>query len=127
MKILTLSIKQKFFDEIISGKKKNEYREVRPSTFDKYLRYIYNGKEYKNSELPDDVDVDIQPIKYDAIKFLTGEYKGTRPFITVAVKKAELQILTDDNDEDIIYEENGIEYVAAQMNYTLGEIIDKNV
>lgn len=30
MKVLTLSIKQKFFDEILSGKKTQEFREIRP-------------------------------------------------------------------------------------------------
>lgn len=126
MKILTLSIKQKYFDEIIAGTKKEEYREVRPSTFDKYLRYRVNGKEYKNEDLPDDVEPDVVPIGFDAIKFLTGEYKGKRPYAIVEVKKVELQILTDEEDQDIIYEEKGVEYVAAQMVYTLGKVIEKS-
>ena len=32
MNILTLSIKQKYFDEILAGKKTHEYREIRPTT-----------------------------------------------------------------------------------------------
>lgn len=32
MEILTLIIKQKFFDEIIAGKKTQEFREIRPTT-----------------------------------------------------------------------------------------------
>lgn len=38
MNILTLIIKQKFFDEILSGKKTQEFREIRPNTQSKYCR-----------------------------------------------------------------------------------------
>ena len=36
MNILTLSIKQKYFDEILAGKKTHEYREIRPTNAKKY-------------------------------------------------------------------------------------------
>ena len=36
MKILTLIIQQKWFDEIIKGNKKQEFRELRPRSEKKY-------------------------------------------------------------------------------------------
>ena len=40
MNILTLSIKQKYFDEILAGKKTHEYREIRPTNAKKYITLI---------------------------------------------------------------------------------------
>lgn len=50
MNVLTLSIKQKFFDEILAGKKIQEFREIRPNTSQKYIRYKVGDKEYKHFE-----------------------------------------------------------------------------
>lgn len=128
MNILTLSIKQKFFDEILAGNKTHEYREIRPTNAKKYITYLCGGKEYKaDEELPEEGDVELNPIKYDAIKLLTGAYSGKRPYIIIEVKKAEAIILTDDNGEDIIYEYKGEEYLAAQMDYTLGKVLEKHI
>lgn len=128
MKILTLSIKQKFFDEILAGKKTHEYREIRPTNAKKYITYLCNGKEYPaDAELPEEGDIDLKPIKYDALKLLTGEYKGKRPFIIVEVRNAEVSILTDENGEDIVYTYKGEEYLAAQIDYTLGKVLEKHI
>ncbi len=128
MNVLTLSIKQKSFDEILAGKKTHEYREIRPTNAKRYITYLCGGKEYKvDEELPEEGDVEIKPIKYDAIKFLTGEYKGKRPYAIVEVKYAEAIILTDENGEDIVYEDKGEEYLAAQMDYTLGKVLEKHI
>ena len=69
MNILTLSIKQKYFDEILAGKKTHEYREIRPTNAKKYITYLCGGKEYPtDAELPEEGEVELKPIKYDAIK-----------------------------------------------------------
>lgn len=126
--ILTLSIKQKYFDEILAGTKTHEYRDIKPTNAKKYITYLCGGKEYINPEdLPEEGDVTICPIKYRALKLLTGAYSGTRPYIIVEVKNAEAVILTDDDGNDIVYEYNGEEYLAAQMDYTLGEILEKHL
>lgn len=52
MKILTLSIKQVYFDEILAGTKKQEFRDVTPINAKKYFRYELNGKLYDNDTLP---------------------------------------------------------------------------
>ena len=117
MNILTLSIKQKYFDEILSGTKTHEYREIRPINAKKYITYLCGGKEYKvDEELPEEGEVELKPIKYDAIKLLTGAYSGKRPYIIVEVKNAEAVILTDEDGNDIVYPYQGEEYLAAQMD-----------
>lgn len=130
MKTLTLSIKQKYFDEILAGKKTHEYREIRPNNGNRYFRYSHCGKLYENpDDIPDDEEaVTLDPVKYDCIKFLTGAYNaGKRPWIIVEVKDAEVQILTDEDGNDIVYEwTDGKEYLAAQIDYTLGNIIERS-
>ena len=80
-----------------------------------------------DEELPEEGEIELNPINYDAIKFLTGEYKGKRPYMIVEVKNAEASILTDENDEDIVYEHQGEEYLAAQIDYTLGKVLEKHI
>ena len=131
MNILTLSIKQIYFDEILAGKKTHEYREIRPTNAKKYITYLCGGKEYKaDEELPEEGEIELKPIKYDAIKFLTGEYKGKRPYAIVEVKGAEASILTDEDGNDIVYEHQGEElpdiYVIAAGSL-LENLIDVRV
>lgn len=128
MNVLTLSIKQKYFDEILAGKKKQEFREIRPTNAKKYFRYFLNGKEYDEKTLPledeEPGDVDLVPVKYDAIKFLTGAYIGKRPWAMVEVKGAHIEILCDETGNDIVYEYDGKEYTAAQIVYDLGKVVE---
>ncbi len=62
MKILTLNIKKIYFDEIMSGKKKIEYRELKQTTLNKYT-YIdeADGKRYLR--------------RYDALRLFVGYHK----------------------------------------------------
>jgi len=59
-KILTLNIKETYFKEIVAGKKKEEYRLLKPSTMNKYT-YLDEGKRWLK--------------KYDAIHFFVGYHK----------------------------------------------------
>lgn len=128
MNILTLSIRKKYFDEILAGTKKTETREVRPNNFKRYCRYLHKGVEYVDvNDIPDDnEDVAIVPVKYDALKLLTGEYKGKRPYMIVEVKGADTFFLTDENGEDISYEADGQIYMMTEVDYYLGNIIEKS-
>jgi hypothetical protein len=110
MNILTLSIKQAYFDQIRAGTKKKEIREVRPSTEKRYV--VLN-------EAREITDI----IKYDAIKFLTGAYAGTRPSMLVEVKEAHLEEVHDENDQPIMYEENGQQNMMIDIVYRLGKIL----
>lgn len=102
-------------------------REIRPTNAKKYIKYVCDGKEYDEEDLPSDSDVSIKPIMYDAIKLLTGAYSGTRPYIIVECKDAGVYLLTDENGDDIIYEYKGKEYVAAEIEYTLGKVLEKHL
>ena len=130
MKILTLIIKQVYFDQIIAGKKKHEYREVRAQSASRYIEYVGpDGTVYKkDTDVPpyDLSQSDVRPIDYDAIRFFAG-YNKDRDTALVEVKRAELVILVDDKGKEIVYKYDGREYVAAQMDYTLGKIISQNV
>ena len=43
------------------------------------------------------------------------------------MKAAEAVILTDENGNDIVYEHQGEEYLVAQMDYTLGKILERHI
>lgn len=103
MNILTLSIKQKFFDEILSGKKDFERREIKPSNVENYVSFIVDGKEYEREEdIPDgDSEVMVKAKSYDKLKLVTGEYKGKRPYLIVEVKDARVEFLFDENGDFI--------------------------
>lgn len=62
LKVLTLNIKDVFFQEIMNGEKKIEYREVKQTTINKYT-YIdaADGKRYLR--------------RYDVIRFFVGYHK----------------------------------------------------
>lgn len=62
LKILTLNIKKVYFDEIINGTKKIEYREIKQSTINKYT-YVdeSDGKRYLR--------------RYDALRLFVGYHK----------------------------------------------------
>ncbi len=132
MNILTLSLKRKYFDEILAGKKTHEYREVRPSNTKKYVHLLCEGKFYEDDdpafdETNPDSPVEIVAKKYDAIRFYTGAYSGKRPYMLVEVKEAEAFIESDDEGNDLVLKDgNGEEYVAVTVDYTLGQILEVN-
>ena len=127
MKELQLIIKQKFFDEILAGQKPQEFREIRPTTSKKYIKYVCDGKEFSNpDDLPETGDVEVVPIHYDAIRFFVG-YNKDRASALVEVKGANIEFFVDDDGNDIVYEYKGEEYLAAQIVYDLGKVLEKNV
>lgn len=83
LKVLTLNIKKVFFDEIIKGEKKIEYRELKQTTLNKYT-YLdeADGKRYLR--------------RYDALRLYVG-YNKDRESALVQVK-------------DITYNDGIVEY-----------------
>ena len=81
--------------------------------------------QMKEGEIPGEVIA--HPVKYDRIKFLSGAYSGKRPYMVVEVADAQINLIKDENGEQIIVldETTGIEFVAAQLDYTLGKIVEK--
>lgn len=112
-KTLHLVLKKQYFDEILSGKKKNEIREIRPKNASRYIEY----KEDKDGEY-------VQAVKYDFIKFYLG-YSKNRPEMLVECLGVDNIVLTDDEDNDLTYVEDGETYVRAINEYKLGKIISK--
>ena len=111
MKTVTLIIKEKYLAEIIAGTKKIEYREIRPNSNNKYLVY-----------LPGD---NVEPRQYDTITFYAG-YTKNRKSAIVEITDSEIVIEADENNVPIEYEEKGIMYTMATMQYTLGKVISHN-
>ena len=126
MKVLNLIIKQCFFDEIIKGTKKQEFREVKPTTIKKLLQLDEEGFEIE------DADGNAQPIKYDAIQFYVG-YNKDRDNALVEVVGAHCEIFVDENNEPITYEHGRgkdgqpLVWVAEQVVFDLGKVLSHNI
>jgi hypothetical protein len=114
MKTLTLQIKREHLDNILSGKKKEEFREIRPNNSKKYIEYF----------TADDGEEDVKPIMVDRIQFFNG-YKAGRPEVIIEVLKAEIEYIIDEDGNPVEYEEKGEIYMTAQMVYSLGKVVSK--
>lgn len=110
MKILSLIITQKFFDQIIEGTKKEETREIRPKSERKYV-------------ILDDEGAIVDIIAYDAIRFYVG-YNKDRDTALVKVGGALIETIVADNDEPIYFEENGAQNIMCNIVYSLGEVLE---
>ena len=126
MKTLKLIIKQCFFDEIIKGTKKQEFREVKPTTIKRLLQLDKDGYEIE------DEHGNAQPIKYDAIQFYVG-YNKDRDSALVEVVGAHCEIFVDANGEPITYEygrdKNGqpLVWIEEQVVFDLGKVLSHNI
>lgn len=122
MKTLTLIVKQCYFDEIIKGTKKKEFREVKPTTVKRLIELDKDGYEVE------DENGNAIPIHYDALQLYVG-YAKNRASALVEVKSAYCEIITDENGEPIIYEhgidKNGepLVWVAERVVYNLGKVL----
>ena len=119
MDILTLIIKNKFFDEIIAGTKLQEFREIRPNLVKKYCKVDDEGYAIFDEEKGI-----FEPRHYDAIRFYVG-YGKNRASALVSVTGCNIELFVDENNEFITYEHNGETCLAAQVVYDLGPVLDK--
>lgn len=108
MKILTLIIKQKWFDEIIAGRKKEEFRECKPSTETRYLETGEDGFTISEE------DGSPKLKHYDAIRFYVG-YKKDRDTALVEVKGARYEDALDDDGDMIEYVVLNGQYFELKM------------
>jgi hypothetical protein len=110
MKVLQLIIRKQYFDQILSGEKTEEIREIKPTTWKKYVTVNEEGT--------------IEGlIHYDALRWYVG-YNKNRPSALVEVKNVLLETLEDDNGNDIFYEVDGVEYQLMNVVYELGKILE---
>ena len=120
MKVLTLIIKQSWFDQILSGEKTQEFREVKPTTIKRLLQLDEEGNELE------DENGNSIPIEYDAIQFYVG-YNKDRDSALVEVTDAYCEMFADDDGNLIWYEYDGKDWVAEQVVFNLGKVLEKNV
>lgn len=120
MKVLNLIIKQKYFDAILSGRKVQEFREIRPTNAKKYIEHDAEGYAVL------DEDENAVPLKYDAIRFFVG-YNKDRDSALVEVTGAYVEFFIDNDGNSIIYEYKGDLYEAAQIVYNLGKILETSI
>ncbi len=150
---LYLPIKQKYFDEIIAGTKTKEYREIKDTTFKKYLEIethpdgvvIYFDDELASVETIEKYSNDpmiwnngVYPYYAKDYKFLDLRvgYAKDRDTAIVEVKNItfepaktkEGKIARFDWSEadGIIFNENG-EFCVWQVVYHLGKIVEKDL
>lgn len=117
MKILNLIIKQVWFDKILSGEKTQEFREVKPTTVKRLIELDEDGFE------KEDENYNAIPIKYDAIRFFVG-YAKDRDSMLVEVKDAYTEMFVDEDGELITYEYKDQDWIAEQVVYNLGKILE---
>ncbi len=112
MNVLNLIIKKVYFDQIIAGTKKAEYREIKPSTVKKYI-YIDENNDYK-------------AVKYDAVRLFVG-YNKDRDSALVEVTGTELTAWCDDKQNPMFFEKDGETYFRGVIAYKLGKVLEKNI
>jgi hypothetical protein len=98
---LYLPIKQEFFDAIIKGTKKIEYREVKDTTAKRYLIYA-NGKLILNPEVTD-----------PTLEYLLDDFNGGKfPFIPKQFKYLNIAVGYSKNRDTAIVEVEKITFMA---------------
>lgn len=87
MRNLTLNVKKKWFDMILSGEKKEEYREIKASFCNKFLSDDYRKPCFHNyAGVKISIDNDNFPFKkYTTVTFLNG-MKPLTPTIVIECK-----------------------------------------
>ena len=107
MKVLTLSTNVRQLQQIASGKRKVETREIRPNTQDRYV-------------IVDEEEAITGIIHYDAILF-----QSFGASVLVKIESAKLYEITDDEGELLFYYSSGKRHQNINIDYTLGEIIKR--
>lgn len=140
---LYLPIKQIYFDEIIAGTKKEEYREVKDTTYKRYLLCDKGGNPDISADTPKDFHDDILAYNDGKYPFVPKTYKylalavgyaKERDTCTVEVNRISFEIAKDENDKELRFfwdEKTGVVTDAHNGNfaiwfivYHLGDIIE---
>lgn len=144
---LYMTIKQKYFDEIVAGTKKNEYREIKDTTATRYLQTWREGRErglYYNDTLIDiDPEGDICiynngvypyiPIDYKFLRLAVGYAKDRNEMVVEVVDITFEPMKLKDGTEARFHELPSGEMEANpkgslafwMINFHLGQIVEK--
>lgn len=109
MEIIKLKTTPQVLEAIKSGEITEYEREIRPNTQKKYCEIDEEG-------YVKDIDGVLQPRKYDVVKFYCDNDS-----YACKIDDAWIELFEDENGELITYEQNGNEYIKAQVVYHLGE------
>lgn len=140
---LYLPIKQVYFDQIIAGTKKEEYREIKDTTYKKYLYSDVDGNPDISEDTPEDFVDDIMaynngkypfvPIEYRFLNLAVG-YAKERDTAIVEVKNITFEIAKDKKGKECRFfwnEKTGDVTVSPdgdlavwQVVYHLGKVIE---
>lgn len=109
MEILKLTTKPDTMIALQEGQLNEYAREIRPNTQKKYCEMDEDG-------YVKDIDGVLQARHYDVVRFVCGHES-----CAFKIEDAKIELFEDEHGELISYEENGEEYLAAQVVYFLGE------
>ena len=149
---LYLTIKQVYFDQIMAGTKKEEYRDITPNTYKKYLDCNEYGDPYYDLDILSDEEADWYgeellmacpngkfPFFFmEDIKFLNLAvgYNKVRDTATVEVTDITPMIGKNPKGQEIRFDfdEAGKQYLTPkgmfcmwQAVFHLGKIVEKNI
>lgn len=119
--VVTYIIKQHYFDEILAGRKKKEYRELKATTLKKLVKLDKNGN------MQFDENENAIPIHYDAMLLFVG-YQKVRDSALVEITGEKEEMFLDEKGEEV-YEvlEDGSRFYPSQIAYDLGRVLCKEV
>ncbi len=122
-KVITFSLKQKYFDAILAGRKVQEFREIRPSTIKRLVQLDKDGYDIE------DENGNALPIEYDAIHFITGARNAKhRDCALVEVESAFIEYIADKEGNIIEWQaDDGAYWQVSQVVYNLGRILAKTI
>ena len=149
---LYLVINQTYFDAILNGTKKLEYREIKDATFGKFLKTTQVNNEVRIEYDPEKIskedfqkrpnnpmvynngDYPYIPIKFHFLDLAVG-YKKDRDKMTVAIVETHFEPMKtkfgkearfSNDGERMRIDENG-ELCIWQIVYTLGEVVETDL
>lgn len=120
-KIITFIIKQHWFDEILAGRKKKEYRELKATNVKKLVKLRGDG------ELILDENENAIPIHYDAMLLFVGFSKVRDSALVEITGEKEEMYLNEKGEEIFEVLEDGTRFYPSQIAYDLGRVICKEV
>ncbi len=117
LKLLKLQIDRRCFKSILSGEQKVEHRFVYPHNANRYV--VQDESIDEKGELI----LNVIPVHYDGLYLINGRRKDA-PRFTIEVVSSEFVVLTDEEGNDMTFEENGEEYYVCQVWYHLGKVLN---
>lgn len=91
MKILHITLKKKWFDMILSGEKKEEYREIKPYWITRLIQYQIHPENIDKDRAWSDIKINECKLvsKYTHIQFKNG-YQKNAPLFIIEMKGIEV-------------------------------------